>query len=84
MNEIKIKVDFENKEIHGLECDYENKLEIAKVLINVGAGMLNKIIVSDKYKRTISWLHNPNRIMCFIFLLKYLLIMELKKYIFFL
>ena len=44
MDEIKIKVDFEKKEIHGLECEYEDKFEVAKVLINIGSGMLNKIV----------------------------------------
>ena len=48
MTEIKIKVDFEKKEIHKLECEHEDKFEIAKVLLNIATGMFNKIIIKEQ------------------------------------
>ena len=50
MTEIKIKVDFENKAIHGLECKHEDKFEIAKVLLNVANGIFNKISIKEESK----------------------------------
>ena len=50
IQEIKIKVDFENREIHGIECEYENKFEIAKVLLNIATPIFNKTTIKEKNK----------------------------------
>ena len=43
MTEIKINVDFDNREIHGIECDHENKFEVAKVLLDVASTLFGRI-----------------------------------------
>ena len=48
MDEIKIKVDFEKKEIHGIECEHENKFEVAKSLNICFSFCLKGIIFREK------------------------------------
>ena len=48
MTEIKIKVDFDNKEIHGMECDYKDKFEIAKVLMNIAMNIINRVGIKEE------------------------------------
>ena len=50
MDEIKIKVDFEKKEIHKLECKFEDKFEIAKVLLNIATNIFNKTVLKAQGK----------------------------------